>query len=222
MRNNRKDAASGIQARALVAAITALVFLLMPGAPSSESAKAAIKVTSEPAGARIWIDGVLRGTAPALLEVAAGRRSLRVEHPGFRATTRKIKVVSGRLHTLHVKLESAVEGAPGPAEGARSKPPAPGPSAVVKNLADPGDDAPPGTVAITTTPPGLHVFMNEELIPQPTPVLFEIRPGIYEMRIEDQGETVFLRTIFVRPGVVNDFDLIVRKVRRLDYGDPWQ
>jgi len=178
-------------------------------------------VTSDPPGAQVWVDDIPRGATPALIEAGPGRHSLRLEHPGYRPVIRYFDVVAERLHKQHVTLDPELGGS-GASRPVRPKLAKFIPSAKVQRLEKSGADAAPGTVTIATTPPGLRVFMNDELIPQPTPVIFEIRPGIYELRIEDQGETVFRRTIFVRPNAVSDLDLLIRKARRIDYSDPWQ
>ena len=80
----------------------------------------------------------------------------------------------------------------------------------------------PGTVTIATTPSGLTVFMNDYLVPQPTPVLFDVRAGIYELVIEDNDEVVLRKTVFVQPGQTLSLELNIKKVRRIDYDDPWK
>jgi hypothetical protein len=214
-------AKTGDAARALSGAALAIALLAAPVALRSEGAAGVVKVTSDPAGADIWIDDIPRGATPALIEVDPGRHALRLEHPGYRPVIRYIEVVAGRLHKQHVALDPEA-GGPAASRPPRQKVARLMPSAKVQRLEDSDADAAPGTVTIATTPPGLRVFMNDELIPQPTPVIFDIRPGIYELRIEDQGETVFRRTIFVRPNAVSDLDLLIRKARRIDYSDPWQ
>ncbi len=196
-----------------------LALVTAPGPLFSEAAEGVLKVTSDPAGARVWVDDVPRGATPTLLEVAPGRHVIRLEQPGYRSVIRYVTVLAGRLHRQHVPLEPEPGKSPTPGK----KPPAAiEPAAKVQHLENIEANAAPGTVTIVTTPAGLTVFMNEELIPQPTPVIFDIRPGIYEVRIEDQGETVFRRTIFVRPAMTSDLDLTIRKTRRIDYSDPWR
>jgi hypothetical protein len=203
----------------LAALATALS--IAPVALRSQGTIGVVKVTSDPAGARVWIDDVPSGVTPALIEAGPGRHSLRLEHPGYRPVIRYIEVAADRLRKQHVTLDPET-GAPAAPRSATRKTATSASSAKVQRLENSGADTAPGTVTVATTPPGLRVFMNDELIPQPTPVIFEIRPGIYELRIEDQGETVFRRTLFVRPNAVSDLDLLIRKSRRIDYSDPWQ
>jgi hypothetical protein len=194
---------------------------LAPAGLLSQGSEGAVKVTSEPSGAQVWIDDVHRGSTPLLVELPTGRHALRVEQAGYRPVIRYIQLAADRLAKQHVQLEADPGSRPGTAPPARKKPEPPA-AAKVRRLDDAGADASPGTVSIATTPPGLHVFMNEELILQPTPVIFDIRPGIYELRIEDRGETVYRRTIFVRSGISTDLDLVIRRSRAIDYSDPWQ
>ncbi len=78
------------------------------------------------------------------------------------------------------------------------------------------------TVAIATSPRGLTVFMNDLIVPQPTPVVFDIRAGIYELTIEKNGQVVYRKTLFARAGHTLELDLVIHDQRKIDLGDPWK
>ena len=65
-------------------------------------------------------------------------------------------------------------------------------------------DAGPGTVVVVTSPPGLTVFMNEFIVPQATPVAFDVKAGVYELAIQQDGETVYRKTVYVQAGTLLD------------------
>jgi len=66
------------------------------------------------------------------------------------------------------------------------------------------------------------VFMNDMFVPQPTPVAFDLRAGVYQIRIEEDGAPVYNKSVFVRAGRTVDLDIIIKRRRRIDDSDPWQ
>jgi hypothetical protein len=57
-------------------------------------AAGAVRVTSEPSGATVSVDGALRGSTPLDVELPAGRHSVTLRH-GARRETRKVQVAAG-------------------------------------------------------------------------------------------------------------------------------
>jgi hypothetical protein len=60
----------------------------------------------EPKGARVFVDGVLRGTAPlgGVIRALPGKRTIRVELEGHRTETRTVEVSGGQLDVIPIAL----------------------------------------------------------------------------------------------------------------------
>jgi hypothetical protein len=114
-----------------------------------------ITVTTQPAGATIYIDGQASGKAPAQIEgLGPGRYFVRVELDGYRAGEAVVEVSSGQnapaltLNLLSNSIPHPAEPLPAPAATPRSAPPAPQP------VSTPVPVAPPrATPAPTPAPP---------------------------------------------------------------------
>lgn len=77
-----------------------------------------VRVTAQPAGARLTVDGAARSEpTPATLELAPGRHVLSFEAPGRRPATRELEVDYATSTSVDVALEAAPEE---PAEEAAS------------------------------------------------------------------------------------------------------
>ncbi len=61
----------------------------------ANSAPATMKVTSEPDGADIYVDGALAGSTPSTLNVPAGGHKISVKQAGFQNWEREIQVLAG-------------------------------------------------------------------------------------------------------------------------------
>lgn len=165
----------------------------------------AVKVTSTPAGAHVYTGGKSYGPTPVFVELETGFHTLVITRDGFAPVTRNVTVRKDRLERLEVKL--AVQ---------------PGDAIRVHEMDSGGKDEGPGTVTLVTHPPGLTVYMNDLLVPQTTPVVFDIHSGIYELRLESGGQSVYRKTVFVRAGRLLELELTVKRSRRIDDSDPWE
>jgi hypothetical protein len=110
------------------------------GRPAGNLAPAAgaLRVTSEPSGATVSVDGALRGRTPLDLELPAGRHSVTLRH-GSRRETREVRVAAGERVLI---IASFI-------------PPAPAPKQTVKPV--------PGYVNVRSSVP-LNVFEGGELV----------------------------------------------------------
>ena len=187
-----------------------LVGALVPLRAATANAEPAdvgvVKVSSEPAGAMVYVGGVAHGPTPVLFELAPGKHTLIVTRDGYAPVTREVVVRAERITRTAVKLVVTP-----PGKGVR-----------VHETSGGGADAGPGTVAIATEPSGLAVFMNGVQVPLPTPVVFDIKAGVYELRLEREGKVLFRKTVFVRAGEITELDLELALRRRIDESDPWQ
>ncbi len=97
--------------------VTAHSFEFAPPAPATV-ADAAIEVRSEPAGARVLVDGTPRGVTPIVVTgLTAGRHEVQVAGP-FRAVTRTVTLAAGKQGRLIV---TPALSSPADANGARDR-----------------------------------------------------------------------------------------------------
>jgi uncharacterized membrane protein len=190
-----------------------LVLLVVPGTAATEGQTGGVKVDSQPSGATVIMDGKTLGKTPVLAEVKPGAHRLEIKRKGYKTVKKKIKVAADKITRIDVKLKvtNKQQTKQSKKEDVR-----------VHNTASGGKDSGPGTVTVMTAPPGLTVFIDEYYIPQPTPVAFDIRAGIYELTVEQKGEVVYRKTVFVQAGRTLDLDLVIKKTRKIDYSDPWK
>ncbi len=198
------------RSRALcVGMLLSCAVLLFCHAALAQAPTGIVKITSKPEGATVKVAGVTMGKTPALLELPCGKHKIVISRRGYKPASKRVVVKENKILRAHVKLVAI---RPTKKKAAKS-------DILVRKL---DESAEPGTVTIATTPPGLTVFMNDYLVPQPTPVLFDVRAGIYELIIEDNDEVVLRKTVFVQPGQTLTLELNIKKVRRIDYDDPWK
>lgn len=111
--------------------------LSRPKAPASVQAPAApvvppppaqisLRVVTQPAGARVYLDGFLLGQAPVETRVEAGERTLRVEAKGFQSYQQVVTLANDR--NLSVALKPVPSAPAAPAPNAANPAPAPGSS----------------------------------------------------------------------------------------------
>ena len=172
----------------------------------AESRSGIVKVVSKPEGASVYLNGRIYGPTPVLLELKPGVHSLVVSMDGYPPKVRKIQVQAGRVVTDVVELNGDIEKN----------------EIRIHDLKKGGKDAGPGTVTVTTEPPGLTVEINNMVVKKKTPVAFDIHSGIYRLRIRQDGQVVVEKTLFVRAGRTTDLDFTVKKRRSIDDKDPWQ
>ena len=77
----------------------------VPGGAPAEGATGAVKVTSQPEGADIWVDSALVGNAPAQLKLAPGKHRILVLKEGYRNWEKEITVMAGSELTINTSLK---------------------------------------------------------------------------------------------------------------------
>jgi len=73
---------------------------------SAEGASGAVKVTSQPEGAEIWVDGAFVGNAPAQLKLVPGKHRIRVGKEGYKNWEKEITVTAGSELTINAPLKN--------------------------------------------------------------------------------------------------------------------
>jgi hypothetical protein len=74
-----------------------------PGQESPDNT--GVDITSEPAGAEIYVDGKSNGRTPAKIMLSAGEHTVKVTRPGYKDWERKIMVEQGSVKTFNAILE---------------------------------------------------------------------------------------------------------------------
>jgi transcriptional regulator with XRE-family HTH domain len=89
----------------------AAAFVAADGTKPLTPLEAELTVTSEPAGARVTVDGIARGVTPVTVRhVSPGDRRVRVTLPDFVADERSVRIPEDRSSTsLHVVLTAAAK-----------------------------------------------------------------------------------------------------------------
>ena len=79
-----------------------------PAATSTADAAISLIVTSDPAGARVTVDGIGRGTTPVTIRfLTPGERTIRVIKDGYASEERSVRITDGRPTSVHVPLRTA-------------------------------------------------------------------------------------------------------------------
>ncbi len=172
----------------------------------ADDSKGIAKISSEPPGASVYVNGAQYGPTPVFIELVPGRYEMTVSIDGFPPQNQTLSVVAVSLKNANVKFKNAPK------------------SSIIRvhDTEKGGPDAGPGTVNVATDPPGLTLYMNREKVSRPTPVSFDIAAGTYLLSVIDKGDTVLKRTIFVRAGRTLDLDLQISHQRKIDETDPWK
>ncbi len=190
----------------------AVLISLTVALPALSQVKTGIlNITSDPSGALVYVDGKMKGTTPILLEIPATEHDVVLEQQGYDSYRARIRIVQDKVFRTNIVLKKPVQDKP---------------KIELKNdiqIHQPAENAEPGTVFLTTTPERLTAYVDGFAIARPTPVAFDIRPGIYELMLKnDRSEIVYKKTIFVRSGKTLSLDIIIQKKRTIDYSDPWK
>jgi hypothetical protein len=115
-----------------------------PDAEASPPLPGVLSVQSEPAGARVFVDGVLRGVTPLRLPLEPGRYQVRLEKDGYAPSRRSAEVAPRQTAAVVAALQAAA-------------PPAPAGEAVTGAAVPSGE----GTLQVSVRPWG-HVFVDGE------------------------------------------------------------
>ncbi|MCP4679076.1 MAG: PEGA domain-containing protein [Deltaproteobacteria bacterium] len=190
-----------------ISAAILVIAALLVGVPSafSEKSTGIVKVVSRPAGASVSVGGKYYSPTPVLIELPTGKHNLVVTRPGHIPAKASVVIKKNQVVRKEIKLGAT-----------------PGKKIRVHRTKQGQRDFGPGTVTIVTSPPGLTVYMSDLVVPQPTPVAFDMRAGIYELTLQQDGEIVYRKTVFIHVGRTLELDIVVHRRRRIDDSDPWK
>ncbi len=77
---------------------------LWGGAAKPAAAKASVKVTSNPAGAELWVDGKRQGNTPTDLQLQGGNHSFELRKKGFKTSSRSQSIAAGASLSIPFEL----------------------------------------------------------------------------------------------------------------------
>ena len=171
-----------------------------PVAPEKAEApakKASLAVSSNPAGAKIFLDGRQTGkTTPAtILDLKVGTtHSVRLDLEGHKSVTRK-KTLNKESETLYASLAKEEVSPPTPPPQESLPPQQRAQTQPTEQAADKGK---PGSVKVASNPSGADVFINGDHRGQ-TPLTASVSPGSVTVLVSKGGMRVS-RTVTVKPG----------------------
>ena len=155
------DVSAGVTTN-VTAALTAL-----PPPPTTGS----LNVTSDPAGADVKLDGVLKGTTPLTVTgVSPGSHTLRLEKTGYVAYTAPVSITAGETTYVHAVLD-------------------PVPPPVVN-----------GTIEVTSSPTGAGVSLDGDYRGTTPLSIPAVTNGIHTLRLEASGYLPWEEPVIVIAG----------------------
>jgi hypothetical protein len=91
--------------------VAAQVPAAAPRSRSGPRFRGALRVSSSPAGARVFLNGVLAGTTPLLLsDLAVGSRAMRLERDGYVRWSTTVRIVANERTSVAATLRPASSG----------------------------------------------------------------------------------------------------------------
>jgi hypothetical protein len=159
----------------------------MPDATRAAQTDAGLLIHSTPAGARVTIDGVDRGTTPvAVRGLALGTRLVGISRVGYETAERLVTLTPSRpSRTLDVDLVAVTRVAP------RDVPAPAAPAASV---------AASGRLVVDSRPSGAMVTVDGRPSGNTPVTLTAVAPGRHTVRIERPGYRPVTTTVMIKSG----------------------
>ena len=172
---------------------------------TSEAQRGAIRVTSEPAGAAVLLDGRRVGETPVTIDgLSSGRYALAVRREGYEAVARTVAIRPGTRYEAALALQPVRAAEPAPPRPAPPQPrPAPAP-------APPPPDAAPatGTVEVLVRPWG-RIEIDGQVRQRESDVVYrtELPVGSHRIRVSHPVLGSQERDVIVNRGVTYRVDI---------------
>jgi len=161
-------------------------------------AQGSIRITSNPTGADIMLDGVSTGrrTPATISNLELGKTyNIRLEKQNYKSWSRKIEVADAKQISVSGRLE--------PLAPTEEKPPPPLEKPAVTEKPSIPEAAEvkgePGVIKIASNPSGAQVFINREYRGT-TPLSVSVPPGRTSVLVSKEGFAKFSKTITLKPG----------------------
>ncbi|HSK05244.1 MAG TPA: serine/threonine-protein kinase, partial [Kofleriaceae bacterium] len=152
--------------------------VVTPEPPRPVRTAGTVKFVTMPDDAEITVEGhPTHHGSPWALELAAGVHQITIQRSGYKAWLTSLELSANETQVLRVVLEP-LGGAPASAEA---------------------------TLSLSTTPSGLEVVLDGQLLPQRTPLRLPIRPGRHVIVVRQDGAEVWRHELDARPSVDYEF-----------------
>jgi len=166
--------------------------------PTPTPAYGTIRVTSEPAGATVFLDNAIKGITPMSLEaVPNGEHTVLVRLDGYYDHSRTV-TVTGDTRDFGASLEPVT--APGSVQtttaGVTCQP---GVTATVN------EPARTGTLSVTTNPPGALVYIDDEMKGITPAIIPGLSPGSHAIHLMMEGYEDFRTSTEITAGTTSEF-----------------
>ena len=178
-------------------------------AAAMEAMKSYLAVTSNPIGARIFLDGQDSGeVTPARLTVDPGQHRIAVRKPGFKPEVTLADVGAGQTLNFAPQLTPGPAGAKAAQQEAAPAEPQANKMQQLRRFfkGNPGED---GTVQVRTQPAGAQIWVGPYELPVTTPTSFPMAPGTYKVTVRMNGYRPTSRIITVEKGKTVGIDEVL-------------
>lgn len=166
-----------------------------PTAPPPEAAKAAemgsLEVTSNPAGAKILLDGraVGKKTPATIGNLKVGKSyTVSLNKKDFEQWSKKVTIASSQPLSIEGELKPIEQPTAAIPPPTKTQPPV-----------SPERKGEPGQIRIASNPSGAQVFINEEY-KGTTPLTANVAPGTVSILVNKEGLMRYSRKITLKPG----------------------
>jgi len=156
-------------------------------------------ITSDPAGASIYVDGRDSGkVTPAQFAVAKGSHTINLKRLGYFEVSQSLEATPGQTARFTANLKPM-----GDATEVRST------NKLGKLFGGGSKDF--GVVKIKTTPKGAQISINNRMMDRGTPAEFAIPPGNYEIVLSAPGYKPLQKMITLQSGDRLNLDEVLEK-----------
>jgi hypothetical protein len=167
--------------------------------PTPTPAYGSVAITSEPPGANVYLDNMIRGISPVTIDaVPNGRHTVLLRLDGYEDYTREIRVTADAPQVNAVLVSRAT-----PAT-TRATPSA-GPTATAGNVPVTTLPATTGSLSVTTSPAGALVYIDGQMKGVTPATIPGLTPGIHTIRLIQDGYQDFETTTEITAGTTSEF-----------------
>lgn len=138
-----------------------------------------VKFVTEPTDAEITVQGhPMHKGSPWSIELPPGAHQIAIQRDGYKAWLTSLELSPNETYSLRVVLEPLGGGPQASAEA---------------------------TLILSTTPPGLEVMIDGQLLPQRTPLRMPLKPGRRVIVVRQDGQEVWRQEVDAKPSVDYEF-----------------
>jgi hypothetical protein len=168
--------------------------------PTPTPAFGSIRVTSDPAGANVYLDNSIRGATPVTLEgIPNGPHTVLLRYDGYRDYSQDVTVMAGQNTVSAVLVPRATAVTSTTSSG--------GTVAVTGTMvtAQPAPVTGAGSLSVTTTPPGAIVYIDGQMKGITPATIPGLSGGTHSIVLIMDGYEDFKTTTDITPGTSSEF-----------------